>query len=118
MIGAVAPRGIVLDLQVIRPNPVVEVAGRAVCEIDGETLLADADAAAAAIDAAVAAGRLAERAVDEHDVLSHFPSGPALVDHFAGSKRSVPAQSVDAFRAVPEPCVVRERCRLRLLEVL
>jgi hypothetical protein len=40
MVEAVEPGGRVLDLQVIRPNPVVEAGGREVCEIDGEPLLA------------------------------------------------------------------------------
>ena len=39
MVNAVRPGGVVLDLQVIRPNPRVEVDDdRLVCEIDGEPL--------------------------------------------------------------------------------
>ena len=56
MVDAVKTGGLVLDLQVIRPNPRVEVDGRFVCELDGEPLFAKADAAAAAVDAAVTAG--------------------------------------------------------------
>ena len=58
MVDAVKPGGIVLDLQVIRPNPIVEVDGRQSCEIDGEPLFRWADAATAAVDALVVAGHL------------------------------------------------------------
>ena len=54
MVDAVRPGGIVLDLQVIRPNPRVEVDGQLICEIDGEPLFTQADAATAAVDALVA----------------------------------------------------------------
>jgi hypothetical protein len=53
MIEAVAPGGLVLDLQVIRPNPQVELDGRVVAEIDGEPLFQWADAATAAVDARI-----------------------------------------------------------------
>ena len=43
MVEAVKPGGLVLDLQVIRPNPVVETDGQMVCEIDGEPLFRGAD---------------------------------------------------------------------------
>ncbi|MGZ4391353.1 MAG: hypothetical protein ACXVRK_04395 [Gaiellaceae bacterium] len=45
MIDAVDPGGLVLDLQVIRPNPVVESGEERICEIWGEPLFAKADAA-------------------------------------------------------------------------
>ena len=48
MVNAVKPGGLVLDLQVIRPDPRVEVDSRVVCEIDGQPLFRLADAAAAA----------------------------------------------------------------------
>jgi hypothetical protein len=38
MVEAVKPGGLVLDLQVIRPNPVVEVKGRHICEIFARAL--------------------------------------------------------------------------------
>src|SRR3990172_6224565 len=53
MVDAVKTGGIVLDLQVIRPNPRVESGGRVLCEIDGEPLFRKADAATAAVDALV-----------------------------------------------------------------
>ena len=78
IVRAVRPGGAVLDLQVIRPDPRVEVDEEPVCEIDGEPLFRKADAATAAIDALVRAGRLVEEAVDDHDVLKHYPSGADL----------------------------------------
>ena len=56
MVEAVKPGGLVLDLQVVRPNPVVKAGGRVVCEVDGSPLFRTADSAVAAIDAMVAAG--------------------------------------------------------------
>ena len=118
MIDAVEPGGLVLDLQVIRPNPVVEAAGATVCEIDGEPIFELADAATAAVDAAVAAGRLVEEAVDDHDVRKHYPSGADLVDDFAGKSRRVPEEAVPRLLALADPVTMRERCRLRRLRVI
>jgi len=118
MIDAVEPGGLVLDLQVIRVNPLVEAAGETVCEIDGEPLFATMDAATAAVDAAVAAGRLAEEAVDDHDVRKHYVNGADLVDHFSDKKRRVPDEAVPRLLALDEPVTLRERCRLRRLRVL
>ena len=87
MVAAVKPGGHVLDLQVIRPDPVVEAGGHVVCEFDGEPLFRTADAAVVAIEALVRGGRLAEHGL------------PLL-------------------RALDGRCAVRERCRLRRLEVL
>ena len=115
MVEAVKPGGVVLDLQVIRPHPQVEAAGRVLCEIDGSPLFRLADAAAAAVDSFVADGRLAEEAVDDHDVLKHYATGADLVDDFAGKDRRIPAEAVARVRAVTSPCVTRERCRLRRL---
>jgi hypothetical protein len=117
MVEAVEPGGLILDLQVIRPDPVVEVDGRAFCEIDGAPLFRKADAAAAAVDALVRDGRLIEQALDDHDARKHYDSGAALVDDFADKIRSLPAEAVPALRLVARPCAVRERCRLRRLEV-
>jgi hypothetical protein len=115
MVEAVEPGGLVLDLQVIRPDPVVEVDGRAYCEFDGEPLFAGADAATAAVDALVRAGRLVEEAVDDHDVRKHYASGAELVTDFVGKRRKLPAEAIPALRSIEEPCAVRERCRLRRL---
>jgi len=115
MVGAVKPGGLVLDLQVIRPDPRVEVDGRVVCQIDGQPLFRLADAAAAAVDAAVAAGRLLEDAVDDHDVRKHYRTGADLVADFENKARKIPADAVPTVRALVHPCVVRERCRLRRL---
>jgi hypothetical protein len=117
MVVSVKSGGLVFDLQVIRPNPVVEVEGRVVCEIDGEPLFRTADAAAAAIDALVAGGRLVEQAVDDHDVRAHYESGVALVDDFAGKRRRIPAEALPELRTLERRCTLRERCRLRRLQV-
>ena len=82
VVDAVKPGGLVLDLQVIRPNPTIEVGGQVVDEIDGEPLFRSADAAVAAIDALVHNGRLVEQASDDHDVRKHYVSGLELVDDF------------------------------------
>jgi len=115
MVAAVKPGGLVFDLQVIRPNPVVEAAGHAVCEIDGEPLFEMADAATAAIDALVRAGLLVEQAVDDHDVRKHYANGAELVSDFAGKQRRLPEPVLPELGRLADPCVVRERCRLRRL---
>jgi hypothetical protein len=115
MVDAVRPGGAVLDLQVIRPNPTIDVDGEVVDEIDGEWLLRRADAAAAAIDAHVGNGTLLEERVDDHDVRKHYANGAELIEDFAGKQRRIPERVIPALRALAGPCVVRERCRLRLL---
>ena len=115
MVEGVKPGGLVLDLQVIRPNPVVEANGEELSEIDGEPLFALADAATAAVDAALAAGQLVEEAVDDHDVRKHYPSGADLLDDFAARRRRVLDEA--RVRATAGPCTTRERCRLRRLRV-
>ena len=118
MLEAVVPSGIVLDLQVIRPNPRVEVGGRLVCEIDGSRLFEWADAATAAVDARVAAGALVEEAADDHDLRKHHPHGADLVDDVRGSTmRRLPEDAVPLVAAIERPLVVRERCRLRRLRL-
>lgn len=111
------PGGVVLDLQVIRPNPLVEVDGRVVCEIDGEPLFRKTDAATTAVNALVEAGRLIEQSVDDHDVLEHYKNGADLVRDFADRTRRLPDHAVPELRATGGRCTVRERCRLRRLEL-
>jgi hypothetical protein len=112
---ALTPGGLILDLQVIRPSPVVEVDGEDVCEIDGSALFATAEPAAGQIDAMVAAGLLLEEARDDHDVRKHYASGSELVDDFEESRRNLPANWIPRLRRLEAPCAVRERCRLRRL---
>jgi SAM-dependent methyltransferase len=109
------PGGVVLDLQVIRPDPRVELDGRLVCEIDGTPLFAWADAARAAVDLFVAQRLLEEEALDDHDVLQHYESGAALIEEWAPKKRKLPAQAIPVLRTMERECIVRERCRLRRL---
>ena len=109
------PGGLILDLQVIHPNPVVEVADADVCEIDGSPLFATADPAAAAIDALVQAGLLVEEARDDHDVRKHYASGSELVADFEDSRRDLPAEWIPRLQVLEGRCAVRERCRLRRL---
>jgi hypothetical protein len=117
MVDAVRPGGSVLDLQVIRPDPVVESGDRILCEIDGEALFRKADAATAAIDALVLSGRLVEEAVDDHDVCKHYANGADLIDDFTDKERRIPDAALRGLRRVKRPCIVRERCRLRRLRV-
>jgi hypothetical protein len=117
MVEAVEPGGLVLDLQVTRPNPVVESGRQVVCEFDGEPIFRSADAATAAIDALIRGGRLVEQSVDDHDVRKHYASGGELVDDFAGKQRQLPVEAVPDLRRLTEPCAIRERCRLRRLLV-
>lgn len=117
MLAAVRAGGLVLDLQVIRPDPTVELDGRAVAPIDGEPLFRWADAATRAVDARIAAGDLVEEAVDDHEVRKHYSDGPELVDDVAGSKRRLPEQAVPVLQAIERSLVVRELCRLRRLRV-
>jgi hypothetical protein len=117
MLTAAAPGGIVLDLQVIRPNPQVVVGGRVVCEVDAEPLFLGADAATAAVDARIAAGDLTEEAIDDHDVLKHYGGGADLIEDLEGSVRRLPEASIPIVAAIDRAFVVRERCRLRRLRV-
>jgi hypothetical protein len=117
MVGAVKPDGHVLDLQVIRPNPTAEIDERIICEVDGEPLFRTADAATAAVDVLVRAGRLLEQAVEDHDVRKHYANGAELVADFADKRRQLPDGALPRLRASAQPCVVRERCRLRRLQV-
>ena len=117
VVDAVRVGGLVLDLQVIRPNPVVESDGEIVCEVDGEPLFERADAATAAIDDLVTHGRLVEEAVDDHEVRTHFGDGAELLDHFADRLRNLPPAALPGLSSLSQPCAVRELCRLRRLRV-
>ena len=117
MVKAVRPGGTVLDLQVIRPDPRVEIGEQLLFEVDGEPLFRRADAAVGAIDALVRRGRLIEHAVDDHDVRTHYTNGADLVDDFNDKERRLPEEAIPRLLTVAQPCVLRERCRLRLLSV-
>jgi hypothetical protein len=117
MIEATVPGGLILDLQVIRPDPYVELDSKVIARIDGGPLFAWADAAVAAVEARIASGDLVEEAVDDHDVRKHYSDGADLVEDVAGSKRRFPEEVVPMLKRVEKPLVVRERCRLRRLRV-
>ncbi len=117
MIEAAKPGGLILDLQVIRPDPRVDLNGRAVAEIDGEPLFRWADAATAAVDARIEAGDLVEEAVDDHEVCKHYSGGAELVKDVAGSKRRFPEEIAARVATIEAPVVTREDCRLRKLRV-
>jgi hypothetical protein len=112
---ALVPEGIVLDLQVIRPHPLVEVDDTILCEIDGSSLFVGADAAQAAVDLLIAERLLEEEAADDHDVRKHYVDGAVLVSDFETSARKIPAEAIPRLRRLERECVVRERCRVRRL---
>jgi hypothetical protein len=118
MVRAVRPGGAILDLQVIRPNPRVELGGELICEIDGQPLFEKADAATDAVDAMVRSGRLIEEAIDDHDVRKHYPHGTDLVDDFKDTARCIPEDAIPRLHAITQPLVIRERCRLRRLSLV
>lgn len=55
------PGGALLDLQLVPPEPSVEVDGTTVCRLAGGTLLEDAAAAAAVVDEDLAGGLCGRR---------------------------------------------------------
>jgi len=112
---ALVPDGIVLDLQVIRPHPKVEVNGQLLCEADGSSLFESADAARDAVDQLILQGLLAEEATDDHDVLQHYETGAALVQDWEPKQRQLPAEAIARLGKIKSETVVRERCRLRRL---
>jgi SAM-dependent methyltransferase len=112
---ALVPDGLVLDLQVIPPDPRIETDGQVFTVADGSPLFVGADAARAAVDLLIAEGLLVEEAVDDHDVLKHYESGAALVEDWAPKERKLPAEAVPLLQTIDRECVVRERCRLRRL---
>ncbi len=118
MVSAVRPGGAILDLQVIRPNPRVELGGELICEIVGQPLFERADAAANAVDAMVRSGRLIQEAIDDHDVRKHYPNGNDLVDDFKDTARRLPEAALPRLHAITQPLLVRERCRLRRFTVV
>jgi hypothetical protein len=118
MIDAVGPGGVILDLQVIRPDPSIELDGDVIAGIDGAALFESADAATAAIDVRIAVGELVEEAVDDHHVLEHFANGAELVAHFADSRRNIDEAAIPRLRLIGDPLVTREACRLRRLRIV
>jgi hypothetical protein len=54
---------------------------------------------------------------DDHDVREHYDDGPDLIDAYRDKRRQLPDDGLPALLALAQPCVVRERCRLRKLQV-
>jgi hypothetical protein len=115
MMKALRPGGTILDLQILRPSPRMEVGDTVVCEIEAEQLFRRADAAAAAIDAEIGRGRLIEEAVDDHDTCTHFADGAELVAETKDKLVRLPEASIPELLAMAQPCIRRDRCRLRRL---
>lgn len=117
MIDAVRSGGLVLDLQVFRPDPVVESGGRDICKVDGKPLFLTADAASAAVDDLVSRGSLAEQAVDDHVLRTHYATGADVIADFSGKGRTLSPEAIPRLRALDRPCTMRELSRLRRLVV-
>lgn len=117
MIDATVPGGLILDLQVIRPDPYVELDGEVIARLDGAPLFAWADAATAAVEDRITAGDLVAEAADDHDVRKHYSNGAELVEDVAASKRNLPEDAVPMLAKIERPLLVRERCRARRLRV-
>lgn len=107
--------GVVLDLQVVPPEPVVEVAGTVVCSVEGDVLLHGAVEATDVVDEIVRLGLLTDDGADDHEVLHHYACGADLVEHFETKERSIPPEAARLLAATERPCRVREACRLRRL---
>lgn len=99
----------------IRPNARAEVAGRVLCEIEGGSLFANADAAREAVDLLIGEELFAEEAVDDHVVRSYYATGADLLEDFDELGRELPAATDELISALEEPVVLREPCRLRRL---
>ena len=117
MVAAIKPGGLILDLQVIRPDPVIESGQEWICAIWGKPIFATADAATAAIEATIETGLLAQEAIDDHQVRTHFRTGPELVDDFEGKTRRIPEEALPKLLATTGAVTMRERCRLRRLRI-
>ena len=115
MMKTLRPGGSILDLQILRPSPRIEVGDTLVCEIEAEQLFRRADAAAAAIDAEIGRGRLIEEALDDHDACTHFANGAELVAETKGKLVRLPEAAIPDLLAIAQPCIRRDRCRLRRL---
>jgi hypothetical protein len=117
MVAAVKEGGLILDLQVVPFTATVETDARVVCEVENEPLYRRARAAAAAIDALIATGRLAEEAIDDHDVRKHYKHGRELVDDFADQEERLPSSALPTLQQLKTACVIRHSCRLRRLRI-
>ena len=93
----------------IRPDPVVEIDSRAVCGISGGPLFAQADAAVAAIDAAVQEGVSRTRRSTTTTSGSTLRPVATSSPSSTGKQRQLPAEAAPALEADPGPAVLRAR---------
>jgi hypothetical protein len=117
--SAVAPGGVVLDMQPVAPRPPVESEGQPLGSLDMREWRRTIDEVAALVDETIASGLFATEAERRYEVLETFDNGKELVEtvsEWAGTKisRSLAAR---ARRATP-PLKIHESIRLRVLRVL
>lgn len=117
VVAAVVRGGIILDLQTVRPPPVVEAEGRAICEIEASAFFARADANDAVLLGTIEEGVLTLEAEEHLDVLARYATGAELLADWDSRSRKVPPSMRSVVRAIPTECVVREPCRTRRLRV-
>ena len=118
MLDALAPWGVALDLQVIRPTRGWRSAAGSSARSTAARSSSGRMRRLPPSTRGIVAGDLVEEAVDDHDVRSHYPSGRDVVEDVAESKQRLPESAIRALEALDEPVVVRERCRLRPLRLV
>jgi hypothetical protein len=114
-----APGGVVLDMQPVRPRPPVEAAGERIGSLDMREWCGTIGPVAATVDETIADGLFREERRRRYDVLETFDNGRELVEtvrDWDGTKvsRTLAAR---VERARP-PLVIREGVLLRLLRVV
>lgn len=115
VLAGVVPRGIVLDLQSIRPAPEVLVDGDVVGAVDATDFYARADANNEILDGR---GDLVLESEDEHDVWVRADTGAELADYLSQKASRPSPELLQAVAASTVPCARRERCRTRRYLVL
>ena len=102
MAEGVEPGGLILDLLVIRQNPVIEAVTELLCEIDGEWLFAMGDAATAAVDSQIAAAGWSKG--------GGRPQRPRVLPNGADIVDASPARNARCYR---RPCRACRRSESR-----
>jgi hypothetical protein len=117
--SAMAPGGLVLDMQPVRRRPPVEAAGIRLGSLDMRGWQPTVDAVAALVDETIAAGLFRQEGHSRYEVFDTFDNGRELLDtvsEWGGTQisRTVAAR---VERAAP-PIVIREGILLRVLRVV